>query len=59
MDVSDEAGDNEKVLSLMSGDVIFLRAAHEPMIGKESFAANAPGAPNQFEGTSDIKEGSD
>jgi len=51
-----KAGDNQKVLSLMSDDVIFLRAGHEPMIGKESFAANAPSAPNQFEGTSEIKE---
>jgi len=51
-----KAGDNEKVLSLMSDEVIFLVAGHEPMVGKESFAANAPREPNQFEGTSEIKE---
>jgi len=51
-----KAGDNEKVLSLMSDDVIFLIAGHEPMVGKESFAATAPTVPNQFEGTSEIKE---
>jgi len=51
-----KAGDNEKVLSLMSDDVIFLIAGHEPMVGKESFAATAPTVPNQFEGTNEIKE---
>ena len=43
-----KAGDNEKVLSLMSDDVIFLIAGHEPMVGKESFAATAPTVPNQL-----------
>jgi uncharacterized protein (TIGR02246 family) len=51
-----KAGDNEKVLSLMSDEVIFLMAGHEPMVGKGSFATNAPMEPNQFEGTSEIKE---
>ena len=51
-----KAGDKEKVLSLMSDDVIFLVAGHEPMMGKASFAAVASSEPNQFEGTSEIKE---
>ena len=51
-----KAADNEKVLSLMSDEVIFLVAGHEPMVGKESYAASAPTEPNQFDGTSEIKE---
>lgn len=51
-----KAGDKQKVLSLMSDDVVFLIAGHEPMIGKQSFAASAEHQPNQFEGTSEIKE---
>jgi uncharacterized protein (TIGR02246 family) len=51
-----KAGDKGKVLSLMSDDVTFLVAGHEPMVGKGSFAASASDEPNQFEGTSEIKE---
>jgi uncharacterized protein (TIGR02246 family) len=51
-----KAGDKQKVLSLMSDDVVFLIAGHEPMIGKQSFAASAEHQPNQFEGTSEIQE---
>jgi uncharacterized protein (TIGR02246 family) len=50
-----KAGDKDKVLSLMSDDVTFFVAGHEPM-GKGSFAASASDEPNQFEGTSEIKE---
>jgi uncharacterized protein (TIGR02246 family) len=51
-----KAGDKEKVLSLMSDDVVFLLPDQEPMIGKESFAKLAAVQPGQFEGTSEIKE---
>jgi uncharacterized protein (TIGR02246 family) len=34
-----KAGDTETVLSLMADDVVFLRAGHPPMRGKEAFAA--------------------
>jgi uncharacterized protein (TIGR02246 family) len=49
------AGDKEKVLSLMSDDVLFLIAGHAPM-RKENFAASAAEVPNQFDGTSEINE---
>ena len=49
------AGDKEKVLSLMSDDVLFLIAGHPPM-KKENFAASASEVPNQFNGTSEINE---
>jgi len=49
------AGDKEKVLSLMSDDVLFLIAGHAPM-RKENFAAGAAEVPNQFDGTSEINE---
>ena len=54
-----KAGDVEKVLSLMSDDVVFL-VHGQPVMRKADFAAAAraqagPGAP-QFDGTSDIQE---
>jgi uncharacterized protein (TIGR02246 family) len=43
-----KAGDNEKVLSLMSEDVVFLVCGQPPMRGKAAFAA-AQGPLDQFE----------
>ena len=56
-----KAGDIEKVLSLMTDDVVFLLPGHPPMIGKPAYAAAAQGQSSgkdspQFDGTSDIKE---
>ena len=55
-----KAGDVEKVLALMTDDVVFLVAGQAPMIGKASFAtaakAQASGTAPQFEGTSEIQE---
>jgi uncharacterized protein (TIGR02246 family) len=55
-----KAGDTEKVLSLMSDDVVFLVTGQPPMIGKAAFAAAmqaqaGQGRP-QFEGKSEIQE---
>jgi uncharacterized protein (TIGR02246 family) len=55
-----KAGDINKVLSLMTDDVVFLTPGRNPMIGKAAFAAASQaqasaGAP-QFEGTSEIQE---
>jgi uncharacterized protein (TIGR02246 family) len=54
------AGDSAKVLSLMTDDVVFLRAGHPPMIGKERFAAEMTPRPNspppQVDGSVDIQE---
>ena len=41
-----KAGDSAKVLSLMTDDVVFLRAAHPPMIGKDRFPAEMTPPPN-------------
>jgi uncharacterized protein (TIGR02246 family) len=53
------AGEPEKVLELMTDDVVFLAAGRPPM-GKKEFAAaahaQAEGAAPSFEGTSDIQE---
>jgi uncharacterized protein (TIGR02246 family) len=52
-----KAGDNEKVLSLMTDDVVFLIPGHAPMRGKSGFAAAQGGMrPFEFEATSDIQE---
>jgi uncharacterized protein (TIGR02246 family) len=55
-----QAGDTEKVLSLMSDDVVFLIAGQPPMIGKQAYAsaARALSGPNgpKFSGKSDIQE---
>lgn len=54
-----KAGDTDKVLSLMTDDVVFLVAGHPPM-RKADFAAasqaQASGAAPRFDGSSDIQE---
>ena len=54
-----KTGDVEKILSLMSDDVVFLVPGRPPM-RKEEFAtaarAQAGGAAPQFDGTSEIQE---
>jgi len=50
------AGDNEKVLSLMSDDVVFLVAGRPPF-GKQEFAASQSSlATHRIEATSDVRE---
>jgi uncharacterized protein (TIGR02246 family) len=53
-------GDIERVLDLMTDDVVFLTPGQAPMIGKAKFAAAAQGAPKepapQFDGKSEIQE---
>ena len=53
-------GGIDKVLSLMSDDVVFLTPGQPPMIGKSSFAAASKAQHEQdrpkFEGTSQIEE---
>jgi uncharacterized protein (TIGR02246 family) len=52
-----EAGDTEKVLSLMADDVVFLRPGEPPMRGKTAFAASQAGlADIDLEATGEIKE---
>jgi uncharacterized protein (TIGR02246 family) len=53
-----KAGDLEKVLSLMTDDVVFLTPGQPPMIGKEAFAAASKAQPPPFEidAVSDIQE---
>jgi uncharacterized protein (TIGR02246 family) len=55
-----KAGDINKVLSLMTDDVVFLVPGCDPMIGKAAFAAasqaQAGAGTPQFEGTSEIQE---
>jgi uncharacterized protein (TIGR02246 family) len=55
-----KAGDAATVLKLMTDDVVFLRAGHPPMIGKQSFAAEMTPPPNsprpQIDGSADIQE---
>jgi len=54
------SGDIDKVLGLMSDDVVFLRPGQPPMIGKAAFAETAkPQAGQQapqFDGSSEIQE---
>jgi uncharacterized protein (TIGR02246 family) len=52
-----KAGDNEKVLSLMAEDVVFLVPGQPPMRGKAAFAAGQAGL-RQFDidATSEIQE---
>jgi len=53
-----KAGDIEKVLSLMSDDVVFLIPG-QPVMRKADFAAAArtqPGDATKFDGTSEIQE---
>jgi uncharacterized protein (TIGR02246 family) len=55
-----KAGDSATVLSLMTDDVVFLRASHPPMIGKGSFAAEmtppADQPPPQIDGALEVQE---
>ena len=51
------AGDTERVLSLMSDDVVFLICGQPPMRGKEAFAASLSALSQvTIEGTSEIQE---
>ena len=55
-----KSGDMDKVLSLMSEDVVFLLPGQSPLIGRSAFAAaqkaqTGKAAP-QFDGTSEIQE---
>jgi uncharacterized protein (TIGR02246 family) len=52
-----EAGDTEKVLSLMAEDVVFLVPGQPPMRGKSAFAAAQSGLRQvHIESTSEIQE---
>jgi uncharacterized protein (TIGR02246 family) len=52
-----KAGDTQKVLSLMSDDVVFLVTGHPPMRGKEAFAASQSGLKGvNLDATSVIEE---
>lgn len=55
-----KAGDTDKVLSLMTDDVVFLITGRPPMIGKAAFAAasgaQASGPKPKFDGRSEIEE---
>ena len=55
-----QSGDIDRVLELMTDDVVFLLPGQQSMIGKAAFAAASkpkPGQPAmQFEGTSEIEE---
>jgi uncharacterized protein (TIGR02246 family) len=52
------AGDLKTLLGLMAEDVVFLRAGHPPMRGREAFAAAARESEGRIrlEGKSDIQE---
>jgi len=51
------AGDSERVLSLMTDDVVFLVSGHEPMRGKEAFAASQRALEGvEINATSEIQE---
>ncbi|HMI54129.1 MAG TPA: SgcJ/EcaC family oxidoreductase [Candidatus Saccharimonadales bacterium] len=50
-------GDLPKILSLMSDDVVFLRAGHPPMRGKQAFADSLKNMEGmKIEGQSEIQE---
>jgi len=55
-----KSGDADKVLSLMTDDVVFLITGQMPMIGKSAFAAamqsQADQPRPQFDGNSEIQE---
>jgi uncharacterized protein (TIGR02246 family) len=52
-----KAGETEKVLQMMAEDVVFLRAGHEPMRGREGFAAASQGnAGMKVEGEAEVME---
>jgi uncharacterized protein (TIGR02246 family) len=51
------AGDTDKVLSLMTDDVIFLTPGHPPMRGKAAFAASLASLKSfDIQGRSEIEE---
>ena len=50
-------GDNDKTLSLISDDVVFLTPGHAPMRGKAAFAAAQAGVADfELDATSEIQE---
>jgi uncharacterized protein (TIGR02246 family) len=49
-------GETERVLSMMADDVVFLRAGHEPMRGREGFAASRGSAGMKVEGEAEVLE---
>jgi uncharacterized protein (TIGR02246 family) len=52
-----KAGNKQKVLSLMTDDVMFLRPGQPPMRGKSAFANTQTGLDDfEINGTSDIRE---
>jgi uncharacterized protein (TIGR02246 family) len=52
-----KAGDTEKVLSLMTDDVVFLVAGQPPMLGKAAFAASQSALnAAKIDATSEIQE---
>jgi uncharacterized protein (TIGR02246 family) len=52
-----KAGENEKVLSLMADDVVFLVPGQPPMCGKSAFAAGQAGLqPFHMDANSEIQE---
>jgi uncharacterized protein (TIGR02246 family) len=51
------AGDTDKVLSLMTDDVVFLTPGHPPMRGKAAFAASLASLKSfDIQGSSEIEE---
>src|SRR5450432_3434021 len=52
-----KAGDNEKVLSLMAEDVVFLQPGQSPMRGRSGYTAAQKGvAQFDFDGASNVQE---
>jgi uncharacterized protein (TIGR02246 family) len=52
-----KAGDNQRVLSLMAEDVVFLQPGQPPMRGRSGFAAAQKGlADADIDATADIQE---
>ena len=55
-----KAGNIDRVLDLMTDDVVFLVTGHPPMNGKQAYAAATRGQPEkgrpQFDGKSEIQE---
>src|ERR1051325_2927705 len=52
-----KAGDTERVLSLMTDDVVFLVSGHDPMRGKAAFAASQGAlADVEIDATSEVQE---
>ena len=52
-----KAGDTARVLSLMTDDVVFLVSGHEPMRGKDAFAASQGALEGvEIDATSEVQE---